>query len=627
MNRTALILLAALLGACPRAAAPAGEPEWVEVRSPHFVVDTNAGINQGRDVAAHFEQVRAVFQAAFPKSRVDPAIPPTILAVRNEQDLSQLLLRFWRSRGEEHPAGFFVTDKEKNYVALRVDAANAEQQYHVLYHEYVHLLESLNFPSLPLWASEGLAEFYGSIRIDGDDVGIGYPLRSHLQVLEAAKKLPITVLLTASESSPYYNEADLTSIFYAQSWELTDYLLTTNHGGSAPSFWKYVALVSKGADSLDAARQCFGDLNRLASDVNAFGRQTDFPYYRIKAPFPHSPRNLTARRLSPAESLAVRGDFLVYAGQPAEAQTMLNQAIALDPALPAPYASLGLMAVRANDRATALRWLDRAAGLDSRNYLVYYYRAMLSLGASDGPQVPDEARADLTKCIRLNPSFAEGYRALAQLDASRNQHLEDALDLARHADELDPGQTQNYLTIGMVLMRLGRPEAAAQEAQRAVSSARTPEDRQSAQQFLAQVGRIESAVREEGATVNAVPETTLRGPMPSPQPARRQPEAAPGAAPAQSPGSSQAAAGTLATGTAQDVKCAGPELRFRLATTAGNLDLHAADYTQLRYASTEPIADEFIPCTMLEGRRIAVRYRPASGRNNAGELTEIDLQR
>lgn len=35
----------------------AGDPQWVEVRSPNFSVITDAGGKRGRDVALHFEQM------------------------------------------------------------------------------------------------------------------------------------------------------------------------------------------------------------------------------------------------------------------------------------------------------------------------------------------------------------------------------------------------------------------------------------------------------------------------------------------------------------------------------------------------------------------------------------------
>lgn len=47
-----------LVPLCLVASAFAGEPAWVEVRSPHFSVVTDAGEKRRREVALRFEQMR-----------------------------------------------------------------------------------------------------------------------------------------------------------------------------------------------------------------------------------------------------------------------------------------------------------------------------------------------------------------------------------------------------------------------------------------------------------------------------------------------------------------------------------------------------------------------------------------
>jgi hypothetical protein len=51
----------------------AGDPQWVEIRSPNFSVITDAGAKRGRDVALHFEQMRSVFGTLKPKARRESA--------------------------------------------------------------------------------------------------------------------------------------------------------------------------------------------------------------------------------------------------------------------------------------------------------------------------------------------------------------------------------------------------------------------------------------------------------------------------------------------------------------------------------------------------------------------------
>jgi hypothetical protein len=63
--------------------ASAGEPQWVEIQSPHFSVITDAGDKRGREVAMRFEQMRTVFSTLLPKANVNTPIPLQIVAFRN----------------------------------------------------------------------------------------------------------------------------------------------------------------------------------------------------------------------------------------------------------------------------------------------------------------------------------------------------------------------------------------------------------------------------------------------------------------------------------------------------------------------------------------------------------------
>jgi hypothetical protein len=72
-------------------AAPAfsGESQWVEIHSPHFSVVTDAGERRGRDAAARFEQMRAVFGTLMVNAKVNTPVPLQIIAFRNSKELQQ----------------------------------------------------------------------------------------------------------------------------------------------------------------------------------------------------------------------------------------------------------------------------------------------------------------------------------------------------------------------------------------------------------------------------------------------------------------------------------------------------------------------------------------------------------
>ena len=145
-----------------------------------------------------FAQVRALMKRVWPWARVDPGRPVFILAVRDEGGLRRLLPEFWEKKGAFHPAGVFVRAPDRHWVALRMDVARdrAEDEtwdnpYHVVFHEYVHLVLDLNFVGLPGWLNEGLAEYWGSTIISGSRIYQGRYIGYHIRTLRNSTLLPI----------------------------------------------------------------------------------------------------------------------------------------------------------------------------------------------------------------------------------------------------------------------------------------------------------------------------------------------------------------------------------------------------------------------------------------------------
>src|SRR5258708_20437165 len=63
---------------------------WIEIKSPHYTIYSNAGEPDGRRVAAQFEEIRSLFEQSFPKIRADFG-KPTLGTAFNEN--SSLKLR------------------------------------------------------------------------------------------------------------------------------------------------------------------------------------------------------------------------------------------------------------------------------------------------------------------------------------------------------------------------------------------------------------------------------------------------------------------------------------------------------------------------------------------------------
>ena len=112
----------ALLGCLVSGAAHAAPPQWLQVRSAHFTLVSDAGEKQARHVLAQLERMRWVFQTLYPKANVDPAEPIVVLAAKNNKTFQSLEPAAYLAKGSLHLAGYFLRTQDRNYILLRLDA-------------------------------------------------------------------------------------------------------------------------------------------------------------------------------------------------------------------------------------------------------------------------------------------------------------------------------------------------------------------------------------------------------------------------------------------------------------------------------------------------------------------------
>ncbi|MBI3484066.1 MAG: DUF1570 domain-containing protein [Acidobacteria bacterium] len=632
-------MLALLLSvAGPTAAADKPEP-WVEVRSPHFRVISNAGDKRARRAAGQFERFREVLRNTLVKGRLDSSMPMLIIAVKDEKGLKALLPEYWEKKGSMHPVGVFLRSLGKDFVILRLDV-EGENPYHVIYHEYTHSLMALNFETLPIWVSEGLAEFFGNATIGDKEAGTGRASYQQIMMLRQNRLLPLATLLMVDRKSPYYNEADKTSLFYAQSWALTHYMMIGDNGVRQLQLMKYISLVADGIPDLEAARRAFGDLKQLENHLDEYVRQAMY-YLPVKISGVSDEKQYTVRDVSEAEALAARGDFLLHNSRYTEARTMLDEALRLDPNQGLAHESLGFYHFRQGNREEAASHFAAAARLDSANYLAHYYYATLSPDLQDSTGT-DSVEIHLRKAIELNPEFAPAYSALAGHYAMRGNKMEDALQLAIRAAQLEPGVLVHHINTALVLLRMNRAEEAVGIAQRALKAARTEEDRARIQSFLSEAARFQEYQaqkkryeEETAAYRKQQEEDTARyeQEQKAAEEAARQQEAA---APKDSkPGKSPAGVARPAPqrssveGKVTEVTCGPPAAIYIALTAAGKfVTLHADNYFKIEFYSINwKPPDDFQPCRDLSGLTLKVTYNAVVGKPYIGEVLQVEVKK
>lgn len=468
----------------------AGGPRWVEVRTAHFTVYSDAGDKEAARVARQFERLRAALGEHLPKARLDPGVPILIFAAKNESRLKELLPEFWEKKDSVRPAGIFTRGTRRYYIVLRTDVAVPRERddnpFHVLFHEYTHLVFDLNFEDLPVWLNEGLAEFYGATVIGKDEIELRRPVWSHMGLLRSETLLPTAVLFKIDHSSPEYNERDRASVFYAQSWALVHYLMVDEKARADHRIEHFLKLRQAQMAETEAVAQAFGDPAALDRALKTYIQRHSLPFYRGKVALPGPEEAPHVRELSAAEAAAARGLLQVQKKRPIEARALLEEALRLDPQQADAREGLGTLALREGKDDEARRWLGEAVLLPSASAVAHYSYALVTLRQ---PQQDAErlaqAQASLERAVALDPAFSDALVTLAQVSTNRGAGVDRILNLMRRAVELEPAVFDYRLTTARLLLSCGEIETARDLGARLLARGQSEQERQSARSFLA----------------------------------------------------------------------------------------------------------------------------------------------
>jgi hypothetical protein len=256
------------------------DPEWVEVRSPHFSVVTDAGEKRGREAAFHFEQMRAVFGALLVKARVTLPTPLQIVAFRNTKEMREFAPLF---KGKPtQVAGLFMGNTDRCFILLDM---SVEEPWRVVFHEYAHQLMNGNITGeIQPWFAEGFAEYFSTIRVVGKEAEVGLLSEVDVQILREGGMMKVADLFSVRHNSSTYNESgDHRSVFYAESWLVMHYLYDQNLVPKAGAYLD--ASEQPGISEEQAIRQCFGEsADQLNKEIQRYWATGKWGFFRLPMP-------------------------------------------------------------------------------------------------------------------------------------------------------------------------------------------------------------------------------------------------------------------------------------------------------------------------------------------------------
>jgi len=597
---------------------------WIEVRSPHFVVATDSNEKQGRRIADQFERMRSLFHVLFPKLEIDPGSPIIVLAVKNEKDFRALEPEIYLAKGQLKLGGLFLRGADKNYVLMRLDA-EGEHPYAVIYHEYTHLLLAKAAEWIPLWLNEGLAEFYQNTDIHEKDAALGQPSPENIRLLRQSRMLPLATLFAVDHNSPYYHEENKGSIFYAESWALTHYIRVTDFQKKSHRLTDYGDLLAKKVDPLTAANEAFGNLKQLQDNLFNYIQQGRFSFFEVKTATEVDDSAFRVEPLTAPQADALRADFLAYNQRTEDARTLLDHVLQEDPNNVAAHETMGFLEFREGHVDEAEKWYAKAVELDSQSYLAHYYFAAISMqrpiDAGDDAKVENSLR----QAIKLNPTFAPSFDRLAVFLGRRHRDLEEAHRMGLTAVSLDPGNVGYRVNVSNVLMAMQRGQNAVEVLQAAEKVAKSPEESQfieeallHAQAYAASQQEIEKQNernREQAeASVQAgspsVPSNNDDGPVPHlvrrtfvPSGPHR-----------------------YITGVLQNVHCDATNLDLAVKSDGKITALHTDNYFKVEFSALGFQPNGALkPCSDLEGRPAKVEYVESANKGHKARVLSIEL--
>jgi len=253
----------AVLVFCSSPGAFAAEPQWLRISSDHFIVITDAGQKKGHEIAARFEQMRAVFADLLSRKQVHLGEPIEIIAVASPDKYAQLV------PSDEKSPGVFLSGEDRIFIVL--NAADPDC-WRAIENPIAHYFLNFNYPPTQPWFDEGIAQYFSSLTFTplktelGGDPELKWPTapmpgvsakntaeKSFTEILNQPNWINLADLLQARNS---YADNDRRTQFYAQSWILVHYLINKDKLSETGAYFGLVELQKVPVEQ--AVQQAFG---------------------------------------------------------------------------------------------------------------------------------------------------------------------------------------------------------------------------------------------------------------------------------------------------------------------------------------------------------------------------------
>jgi tetratricopeptide (TPR) repeat protein len=257
--------------------------------APVLFVETNT--NQALlhyycdSVTAFYGRFSKVFRVAqSPVQKWGTKIGVKIFASR--EDFNSYRRESSGSTGES-VVGFYSLKKKE--LVLYHDPNDVDETLNTMFHEGTHLFSHLAlgdaFHDLPIWISEGIAEYFGTARFDRAKKDIEYGQVAYGRLGEARRALARQNISLRADVVGYTDYPSFGSARYALSWALVHMLIEKCRPGSDKPIYRdrfvryFDAVSQRNTDPVQAFEQHIGPIRALEEEWKAYIAEIPLPPY------------------------------------------------------------------------------------------------------------------------------------------------------------------------------------------------------------------------------------------------------------------------------------------------------------------------------------------------------------
>lgn len=252
---------------------------WTRYETNNFIVYTDVSEKDAKALINELELFAASL-AQLVKMPAHATLPK--LKVFNFAD-DKLFAHFG---GPANVQGYYFKAIDGPVIAIGPELNGESFDLTTIYHEYVHYFtRAVSNAKQPVWYSEGLADFFSTLNIDGDIVRVGATPVSRFNTLKRQDLLDLANLFNMTE----YDESNfINDRLYASSWLVTHFMMLSERNGFpnyTASMDKMLALQQQGIKGEEAFDKAFDiSLSEFKSQLSEYARKRSLNGVSISKP-------------------------------------------------------------------------------------------------------------------------------------------------------------------------------------------------------------------------------------------------------------------------------------------------------------------------------------------------------